>query len=303
VARHGTHQEGLTLVELMLAMAISLVIASVGYVFYASTLTFAVTQGRGAAMQADIRVAADMLSRDIRSAGFGILDPFTREVLGATAPITPANNVDAGADGTAAQIDRITLRGGYIIAGALQAAATAGSTTIVLTPQAGFDTTTLDGESITIEGFYSGQVTGWDTTTKTATIAPGLSRDFDAGGTVVVVRTITWSVNAPPGAEPVLVRDDGTGEQVVARGVEDLQFAYLLAGGAEANAPVLPALPTWPTVRAVRFTIVARRPEADPKQRQVSLRPAVEDRGAAAAEDAFRRRVVTKVVEVRNLGI
>ncbi|HEX7124973.1 MAG TPA: PilW family protein [Thermodesulfobacteriota bacterium] len=304
MARQGRHEKGLTLVELMMAIALSLVIGAVGYVFYATTVTFAATQGRAAAMQADIRVAADMLSRDIRNAGFGILDPFAREVIGATPPVAPANNVDSGVDGIG-QTDRITLRGGYVIAGALIADATQGATTIRLTPQAGIDPQTLNGQTITIEGFYTGTAGAWTSATNTLAISPGLTRDFNAGDAVVIVRTVSWSVAVPTGeTEPALFRDDGggAGPQIVARGVEDLQFAYLLANGTEANGPVLPALPAWPTVRAVRFTIVARRPEARADQRAVSIRPAVEDRGAGAAADAYRRRIITKVVEVRNLG-
>lgn len=103
----------------------------------------------------------------------------------------------------------------------------------------------------------------------------------------------------------------------LAEGIEDMQIAIAIDqdgnGITDANSTTdewiynVPgdAVPAAPipvgTIRALRITLIARAPG------QVTgvasfFRPGAEDRAAATATDNFRRRVLTSVIEVRNLG-
>jgi prepilin-type N-terminal cleavage/methylation domain-containing protein len=72
---------------------------------------------------------------------------------------------------------------------------------------------------------------------------------------------------------------------------DDDEWAYNVAGDA---APV-------GTLRALRITLVARSPKAV-NGIGTFIRPAAEDRAAAAATDGYRRRTLTSNIEIRNLG-
>ncbi len=295
---------GLTLTELLIAVAISAVVAAAGYVFYSSTYTFSVTHSRSAQMQRDLRIAADLLSRDIRGAAFGVIDPLTGQVLSGSSPIEAGNNLDPDPDGTANRLDHIILMGGYLPLGTLAAPASRGSTQITVSFSPGADPNSLNGQTFTLEGFYYGTATATGTP-NVFSISPALNRDYTTLNSVVVIQTIKYGIEVPaPGAEPVLYRQVGAGpREVVATGIEDLQFAYLMADGTETWNPPVVVPPALPEIRAVRFSLLARSPDPSPSGTAISTRPLLEDHAAAAGPDRFHRRLVTKVVEVRNLGI
>ena len=88
--------------------------------------------------------------------------------------------------------------------------------------------------------------------------------------------------------------------QSLAPNIEDLQFAYQLADGTWSNAPTSPE-----DIRAVRINVLARTPFADHSPGQtgtIGQRPDIEDHDVSNAADGFRRRLLSSVVEVRNLG-
>ncbi len=292
---------GFTLTELLVAIAVSVVVAAAGYVFYTSTYTFSVTNNRSAQMQRELRIAMDLIGRDLRAAGLGLIDPLTGVVRGAVAPIQPDNNADPDPAGTANQLDHIHLVGGFLPVGRLSAPAARGATTITVALSPGIGTSDLNGQTFTLEGFYYGTAT-WTGSGTTFTVNPALDRDYTTLDSVLVIQTITYGIDTS-GAEPVLYRQIGAGtREVLASGVEDLQFAYLMADGSVANAPAVAAPPALPDIRAVRVSLLARSLDPRPKVTAVSTRPALEDHAAAGAADRYHRRLVTKVVEVRNFG-
>ena len=301
------NKKGFTLLELLIAMAITIIITAAGYTFFNNTFNFSVLHSRTAEMQRETRVAIDMISREIRNAGFGIVEPLTGIIQGAVSPIQASNNVDPDPAGTASKLDRITLVEGYEVIGTLNAAAVIGAATITMTPSTGVNPTspTIVGKTVTLEGFYTGTVTAvaGGPAIYTLTLGTPLNRAYTTLNTVTLVRTITYRVAVPSvGAEPVLYRNDGGGDQVIASGIEDLQFAYLLSDGTETNAPAAVAPPAVPSIRAVRVSLLARGRDPNASATQISTRPVLEDHAAGASADRYHRRLVTKVVEVRSLG-
>lgn len=315
--------KGFTLLELLIATAISIIVSAAGYTFFTNSFNFSVVHSRNLEMQRETRIAIDLMSREIRNAGFGVRNPLASNEVHPAATaysiMTADNNRDPDPSGVASQLDRIALWGGFQQIGTLTCAippcanpvATEGATQILVQPAAGINPTspTVAGATITLEGFYVGtvaSVTGPNGNgAYTLNLGSALNRDYSQNNSVVRLQQIIYYVAVPAGeAEPVLFRSDNgvfPGERV-ASGIEDLQFAYLLNNGTAVQDPGAVAVTAIPAIRAVRIGMLARAQSPDPQVNSVSTRPALEDHAAGAAADAFHRRLIQKVAEVRNLG-
>ena len=294
-----THeQKGFTLVELMVVMVIFLFIVAGVFTAYLSQHHASVIQSQVTDMQQNARVAMDFLSKDIRMGGFG--KP-AGSVNGFSDSITPAINNDATSGNNILNgTDQITVVTGYRQESTLQSAASVDSTSITLVANADqFNTTTK--RYVCIEGIGpidNYQVTSVNTSTNTLTVSPALHRAYQLGAPVLLVKAITYSVNDAG----FLTRNEnsGGGAQPVVPNIEDLQFAYQLDDDTWSNAPAVPG-----DIRTVRITVLARTPFADHSPGQtgtIGQRPDIEDHDVSNAADGFRRRLLTSVVEVRNLG-
>ncbi len=104
---------------------------------------------------------------------------------------------------------------------------------------------------------------------------------------------------------PCLIRDIGSGGQVLAEDVEDLQLSFDLdtTGDGAVDTTVNSADLTdtqKPQVRMVTLSLLGRSPN---EHRNFSgQRPAMEDHSAGVA-DSFRRRQLSVTIKVRNLGL
>jgi type II secretory pathway pseudopilin PulG len=142
---------------------------------------------------------------------------------------------------------------------------------------------------------------------------------YEPGNLVIRARIARFFVQDVGGIPTLFMDPDGAGpepEEPLAEGIEDLQIAIgidvgddgTVADGASStddwfyNHPGDSPPPTIATTipRALRITLVARSVEETTSQ-ATSIRPAVEDRAAATEPDVFRRRVLSTVVEIRNL--
>src|SRR3989338_4925598 len=113
-------QQGFSLVELLIAMAIATVVGMAGYVIFSSSNWSYKVQEDVSEVQQSVRVATDRLAKDIRMAGFGLPDPPFSITIGTsvalTAPITVINSSTG--------FDTITVLGIGYEAGKLQRDAT-----------------------------------------------------------------------------------------------------------------------------------------------------------------------------------
>ncbi len=93
---------------------------------------------------------------------------------------------------------------------------------------------------------------------------------------------LQWDAMTP--TMPVLVRDenDGTGGDVLAEDIENLQFKYILADETVADSPKDPS-----QIRMVQVDITSRIKRSDHH----------------LSGDGYMRRRLTSLIKVRNLGI
>lgn len=286
-------QHGFTLIELMVVVAIFFFVIAAIYDAFLSQQKASVIQAQVSDMQQNGRLAMDFLSKEIRMAGFGMP---AIAVNGFANAITPAidNNATTG-NNVLIGTDQITIVTGYRQISTLANAATKGATTITLSGNAN-SFNNNNNQYVCIDAILSGDnyvVSGVGA--NTLTLSSSLTRNYNQSAPVFLVEAITYSVNNAM----FLTRDEnaGGGAKTLVPNIEDLQFAYQLNDGTWSNAPAVPG-----NIRAVRINVLARTSRKDPLWK-TGIRPAIEDHAGATVTDGYRRRLLTSVVDVRNLGL
>jgi type IV pilus assembly protein PilW len=322
---------GFSLVELMIAMVLASLVGMAAYTVFSSSSRSSMAQEDVSEAQQNVRVAMDVLAKDIRSAGFGLPDPPFSLSIGGVSHSSPIAIVNSSSGP-----DTITLLGGSEERFWLDAdqdcsntdadftndcnlpdvadpttAHAQGATTINITGDgaaalddffdgASFDT---DRAYISINGIYYTTVTGITRVGMYATLplSTPLDRAYRDGTPVFIIKAVRYTINTSltgcSTANPCLTRHDlAETNEVLAQNIEDIQFAYSLQGSSSfANNASMNDV----DIVAVRANILGRTRRLDLSGGTVSARQALEDRAAGAA-DAYRRRLLTSVVKVRN---
>jgi len=223
-------EEGMTLVELLVAMAISGIVVAAVYTAFITQQKSYTVQDQIAEAQQNSRVGLDLIAREVRMAGYGqpawAMNADT-DGDGDDEPVTdPVTVVDGGGNP-----DRITVIGCFDPTSAtLAVAASSGDTVLTLQDSdeaSRFNTTTKN--SIFIGGFENAKITAISGRTLTIDIDPttsgnqGLFRSYDTGAEVHLVKAVTYYVE-----DETLRRDENTnaGGQPLAENIEDLQLTY-----------------------------------------------------------------------------
>ncbi len=306
-------ERGFGLVELLVAMAISAVVGLAAYSIFSTTNWNYMVQEEVVESQQNVRAAMDWLVRDVRLTGFGLPDPpFSLDIDGSS--YTSAITVGNSASGP----DSITLLGIGSQVGTLQSdpllgCNTDGATTICLSSVADFFDASNnfrdDRRYISLDGIkflelQQGQALNG---TQLTLGFPGLlDRAYGDGTPVYVIQAIEYSIQ-PDGNSSFLAMKDHTGLRTggavnrrLADHIEDFQVAYTEKGSSTFSST--PADPD--EILQVRANIVARTAHEDPKGGPFS-KECLEDRATdtgctGAAEDGYRRRVLSRVVKIRN---
>ncbi len=95
----------------------------------------------------------------------------------------------------------------------------------------------------------------------------------------------------------------GGGYQPLAENIEDLQVFIIFTDGDEANTyddTDVDNTNDYDDIRSIRISILARTDRPDPDFN--GQRPAIEDH-AGGAPDHYRRRLLSTLIKVRNLGL
>lgn len=266
--------KGLTLIELLLALAISsILVASLYQIFIKQHKTY-IVQEQVADMQQNLRGAMDRMLRDIRMAGYGgrILTVFG-DINGFSSIITPGDN----ANNIGNNDDRITV----ILAdqvGVLSSAALKGSATLSVSEANSLFNTekkkylSLDGQNNYLVSSVSGS---------TITLATVLAEDHLANEPVYRIKAITYDLGISNG-KPVLRRNENTGggAQPLAENIENLQFRYFDANGSLTGTPA--------DIRMIELKATARTSRLDPEY---------------GSGGGYRKREATSNVKIRNMGL
>jgi prepilin-type N-terminal cleavage/methylation domain-containing protein len=293
-----TRVKGLTLIELLIAMAISaILIAAIYRTFILQQKTYTV-QEQVVDMQQNVRVAINKMMREIRMAGFGNVSnilppqgqPFQAIVWLGKQTVTFNNivNPSDNKDNIKQNDDQVTIIGAFEQVSTLAVDQSGGKNTIQLVEKASdFDLTYK--KYICVGGLETHIITKRDPETNIITLNENLVNNYTAGTPVYKVKAITyqlrWDTQNPN--MPVLTREDNTdggGSQVVAENIENLQFRYTLDDGSEWDSPADPS-----KIRMVKVTVTARTSISDP-----------EFKGGTGG---YRRRVITSNILVRNVGL
>lgn len=267
------NRNGVTLIELMVALVISIfLIASIYRTFIGQQKTFA-TQEQVVDVQQNIRFAISNMTREIKMAGFGNISnllPVTINGTPYTNIVTPAANALTILSGTNTG-STLTTEGG-VNQGQIVVS--------TLTDSQGnplFDTT--NRRYISIGGVESNIISSIDSGTRTLTLTGPLAFKHEVGTPVFTIRALSYQVVVENGI-PVLKRDDGGGSQPEADGIETLQFQYLDGDG---NVTATPA-----NIRIIRVSLTAKTNVQDPDYKEGG---------------GYRRRQIASNIHLRNMGI
>ena len=228
-------EQGVTLVELMVGAVVASVIVAAGFTMLTASQKSTQANDQVVETQQNVRIAMDLLSRDIKHAGFG----WTGPVGACTTAIVPLDHTPAGADTGPDSVRLLVPIGTSIapawrLASAVGGTATTGFNSVTLTSGAVANMTieaggSLTGALISIAGVATATVTSVSgDTLNFAPIPPPVA--FLAGMPVYLLQCVTYSIGtttvACAGTSPCLLRNGVS----VADGIEDIQFAYACDG-------------------------------------------------------------------------
>ena len=246
--RCRTGQAGFTLIELMIGMAVAVIVMAAAFTILTTTSRSLQANERIVDTQHNLRVAMDLLVRDLKLAGFG--NPGV-PVGNCTNGIVPADNTPTGADTGADSVQLLvptTRSTGTNRWTLLNATASTGTTRITLQPGAVTDMQTsgltANVSYVSIGGSATAQVTAFNASASTVDVSIPPPLWFQQNDPVYLLQCIRYRVvNAPDpgnlcgGVTPCLTRGvagavapNPSAEAVIAEGIEDLQLAYACDG-------------------------------------------------------------------------
>ncbi len=236
-SRNWDGQRGFTLVELMIGLAVTVVVVAAGFTVLTTTQKATHANDQVANTQQSARIAMDLLSRDIKQAGYGMIGP----VGACGSAIMPGDNDPTGPDKGPDQITLVVPVGNSVTPNAwtLQTAVGPGFNQIQLTSTAAVNNMVSQGMVANSLISVGGGATGTVTTTSTDKInlnpipAP---LSFGVGTPVYLLQCIRYQIGATAaacgnGLWPCLLRGPVGGALVpIVDGIEDIQFAYACDG-------------------------------------------------------------------------
>jgi len=266
-------RKGVTLIELIIALAISAVLVGALYGTFLTQQYGYKVQDDVLDMQQNTRVALNEMLREIRMAGFGNIGP----ILPVTISGRTYNYVIN---------PEVPSKGALTILGAIGGTTTLtginpppNQNQIMVSGTALFDT--IKRKYISIAGIESYVITS--ISANTLTLDRNVVTSFKTGGNTPVhaIRAITYLI---PFGTTVLRRNEnlGGGAQPLAEDIENVTFQYF----DENRNPTLIPL----DIRTIRVTVTARTKNADLRFK-------------AGAGDGYRRRQVASNILLRNMGL
>lgn len=309
---------GFTLVELLVAMVISLLVIGAISLTFKSQQDSYIIQEQVSAMQQNIRGAMYMLTRDIQMAGYytnfvpGNYTMNWDDLDGDNEVIRPLiyarNNVDdsgsGGGDGIRDGTDVIVIVKASDNFGVLGASDSASGSLITLNTLgvgAGAGQIDIDDNTKRFGLMVKSDLSRSDFFEISSgsggppfAITQVLGDSYGEGDMIFRADVIIYRVDENA-ARPCLVRRNlgndtaGGTYQMIAENIDDLQFRYLLNNGSWVDDPAVGG--NEPNVRAVDVSLVART--------------AKEIRGYTdpGAGDKYRRRTLNSIVKTRNIGL
>ena len=309
--------QGFTLVELMVAMAISLVVMGAIFLTFKSQQDSYVVQAQITATQQNLRSAMYMLTRDIQMAGYYTnfdTNTYTTidwdPTLGGNETTRPLiygrNNDDGSGNDVKLGTDVIVIikaSNNSNDSRQLTGSDTIGTNTITLSP---FDIDLDDSGSrfgLLIKDNLS-RAEIFEITSKagtTVTLTNNLLESYTAGDRIFRADVIIYKVDEDsdnPSLRRANLGNGGATFNVIAENIDNLQFRYLLSDGTWTNNTA----GQEPNVRAVEISLLARTANTN---RGYTDNNTYWMGGANVGPvgDAYRRKLLCSIVKTRNIGL
>lgn len=312
---------GFTLIELLISMALSGIVMSAIYTLFISQSRSYSIQEQVSEMQQNARVAMDRIVRDVRMAGYGVVDDDEAFVIGdIDYDYDEIDDFQTNNDSDRLSVDGIMIRRAdsspldiIIYNGSASNLSVCSPSNFkkgdILTITAGNNYQTIQVSQIADTTAFpcparcaSGKCDKINfSAEQSAYNNPGGLGDGDwEDGTVALFAETAYFIDVKSDGSPVLKRSiNGQPAQTLAENIEDLQIAYQLSGDATWYDTLSPAQQVQ-DIRSVRINVLARTDKMDPGFS--GKRQAIEDHAAGNA-DKYRRRLLTTVINVRNMGL
>jgi prepilin-type N-terminal cleavage/methylation domain-containing protein len=313
------NNEGFTLVEILIALSITVVV--MGSIFYAfkSQQDSYVVQSQVTTMQQTLRGSMYMLTRDVQMAGYYTnFDPddYTMDwdnLDGDNETIRPLlyiRNDVTGVTGIRNNTDVIVIVKASLIEGReLGSTEHASGSTLSLT------TSDLDGDGDDdLQADYCGVLVKSDLSRAeffeldgSGGLVGSLTETYSQGDRIHRADVIKYYVDDDPD-RPGLRRhnlgNNESGGQLVAENIENLQVRYQLNSGTWVDDPHNPPTYTAANVRAVQIFLVARTDHTIRGWTDADTYPmwAGATYTPPTADSGFRRKTLCSTTEIRNIG-
>ena len=315
-------EAGFTLVELMASVVIFSIAMTAVFATYSFQKKSFEVQSQVAAMQQNVREGIEVLSRDLRLAGYGIPAPVTipNNLIGAGVTtirsLYPVDNTvgpdsvyimylyDMDANQPPTEItspmpDSSAEFNVDSVAGFLD-----GDLCIITNGSAAdmFQVTQVQGASLKIQHNPGGSARAYNEPGGHNTFPPG---GYGTGSTLAKVRFLRYYIDSTTDpARPTLMVDRmaSAAPQPVGDSIEDMQLQYRLDTDGDGVADAWSDNPGNPAqIRQVRILLIART--KFPEKGWTEVRPALGNHAAGTGTDGYRRRVLEITVDVRNSGV
>jgi type IV pilus assembly protein PilW len=330
------NKNGYTLVEILIAIVISMILIIAASASYVAQNRSYVAQESVSEVNTQSKISHDLIAGEIRSAGFGTPNDMNlNPINGMTTIITPLDNT--------ATSDALTIVGGFRILGtvwpfgtgpgiACPATIPLGSNIVTVIYAGTERPNTTDKSFISIDGIEFKTIQA--VTGNAITLDSALSLEFpladtdgngtcDTGRPIYLVEDSTFCVDGSQtlrrirrnavaaNCTPIASSDN----DAIAEHIEDLQFAYAVDANNDGQVDDLngdgtitdvdfvngAAVANWATIRSIRLSILARSDKPDPNFALLGMPPAaVENRNHAQIADNFRRRWWQSIIRMRN---
>ena len=315
--RKNINVQGFTLVELLVAMFITLLVMGTIFLTFKSQQDSYVIQDQITATQQNLRSAMYVLTRDIQMAGYYTnfdTDTYTRDwddLDGDNEIIRPLlfsrNNVaDGGGDNIKDNTDVIIIvkassEGRRLVAGE---DATAGIITLTSRDLDGDGDDDLDNTGkkygiLAKEDVSAAEFFEVDSAAGNITPPGGLTQNYDVGDWIFRADVIIYRIDENATNPSLRRRNVGSdnGYQVVAENIDNLQFRYLLSDGTWTHNPA----GQEPNVRAVEISLLART--ANTNRGYTDTNTYNIGDVSPTPNDAYRRKLLCSIVKTRNIGL
>jgi type IV pilus assembly protein PilW len=322
--RKNLTNDGFTLLELLVAMTISLIVmGSITFTFSSQQNSYIVQQ-QVACMQQNLRGAMYILTRDVHMAGYYtnfVSDNLTMDwddLDGDTETIRPLiyarDNMPAAVDNIKDGTDVIVLVEASNMGRQFTALESASGTSISASLRdvdnlvAGKCALLVKRDLTKAEFFQVEGSTGVMTLTPPA---PALDESYSQGDWIFRADVVIYYVDDEDDPGDATDNDDplhpklrrkniGNNEagQIVADGIDNLQFRYLLENGTWTNDPA----GNENNVRGVEISLLARTAQINKGYTDSNVYN-IGNNPTPVPNDGYRRRVLTSIAKTRNIGL